>query len=36
VVLVVPQADGVKRVSSAPVGPVRPSPLKLHTPPSSP
>jgi hypothetical protein len=28
VVLVVPQADGVKRVSSAPVGPVRRSPLK--------
>jgi hypothetical protein len=28
VVLVVPQADGVKRVISAPVGPVRRSPLK--------
>jgi hypothetical protein len=29
VVLVVPQADGVKRVSSAPVGPVHRSPLKI-------
>jgi hypothetical protein len=29
VVLVVPQADGVKRVISAPVGPVRRSPLKV-------
>ncbi len=36
VVLVVPQADGVKRVISAPVGPVRRSPLKVHTTPSSP
>jgi hypothetical protein len=34
VVLVVPQADGVKRVISAPVGPVRRSPLKV--PPSLP